>query len=285
MYSLWSLSVPPRIKNFIWRLAREVIPTRAALRRRHIAVPAGCGVCGSNSEDYNHLFFDCPFAIDCWDQEELLTWIGTVKSGAPQSNARLQRLLLDAQTDSRDKACVVIWGIWNERNMRVWKNESCTARTAMKLALDKVSNWRAAQASVVPAAGPTIHPCEKWHAPPFGSLKCNLDVGFNAATNEMGMGIILRDCDGRVVGFKQWHDVGQWTPREGEAAALLSAMYWVAEVGYEDVIFECDAEAVSIALASDEDDLSEFGCFISRCRDMLASFPRFRVQVVRRNRN
>ncbi|CAN1824958.1 Putative ribonuclease H protein At1g65750 [Linum perenne] len=282
---LWDLSVPPRIKNFMWRLVREVIPTRAALRRRHIAVPQGCGVCGSNPEDYNHLFFNCSYAIDCWNSAGLSDRFDSIRTSSPQAAGRFQLLLQVAQTDFRDSASIVLWGIWNERNRRVWRNESCTARTAMKLAFDDVSNWLAAQASPVPPAQPAVHPCEKWHAPPFGSLKCNSDVGFHAATNEMGMGIILRDCDGRVVGFKQWHDVGQWTPREGEAAALLSAMSWVAEIGYEDVIFECDAEAISHALDSDEDDLSEFGCLISRCRELLASFPRFRIQVVRRIRN
>ncbi|CAN1763719.1 Putative ribonuclease H protein At1g65750 [Linum perenne] len=282
---LWDLSVPPRIKNFMWRLGREVIPTRAALRRRHIAVPSGCGVCGNDSEDYNHLFFDCSFATDCWNHAGLSVWINSIRMSVPQSSERIQRILQAAQSDSRDKASTVLWGIWNERNRRVWRNESCTAGTAMKLALDDVKNWSAAQIPAVPHAHPAADPCGKWHAPPFGSLKCNSDVGFQAATNEMGMGIILRDCDGRVIGYKQWHDVGQWTPREGEAAALLSAMSWVVGIGYEDVIFECDAEAISQALASDEDDLSEFGCIISRCRELLTSFPRFRIQVVRRNRN
>ncbi|CAN1173790.1 Putative ribonuclease H protein At1g65750 [Linum perenne] len=240
---LWNLSVPPRIKNFIWRLAREVIPTRAALRRRHILVPGGCGICGNGSEDYNHLFYDCPYATDCWEQAGLLLWISAIRTGTPHSDGRLQMILQAAQADSRDKAGIVLWGIWKERNRQVWRSESCTARTAMKLAFDDVANWRAAQLPVVPTARAVPASCNKWHAPPFGSLKCNSDIGFNAATNEMGMGIVLRDCDGRVVGYKQWHDVGQWTPREGEAAALLSAMYWVAAVGYEDCTIRSEGKS------------------------------------------
>ncbi|CAN1757082.1 Putative ribonuclease H protein At1g65750 [Linum perenne] len=220
---LWNLSVPPRIKNFVWRLAREVIPTRAALRRRHILVPGGCGICGNDSEDYNHLFFDCPYATDCWEQAGLLIWINTIRTGTPRSDGRLQVILQAAQADSRDKAGIVLWGIWKERNRRVWRSESCTTRTAMQLAFDDVANWRAAQLPVVPTARAVPPSCNKWHAPPFGSLKCNSDIGFNAATNEMGMGIVLRDCDGRVVGYKQWHDVGQWTPPgRGSSCSAIS---------------------------------------------------------------
>ncbi|CAN1191226.1 hypothetical protein LINPERHAP2_LOCUS40933 [Linum perenne] len=101
----------------------------------------------------------------------------------------------------------------------------------------------------------------------------------------MGMGIILRDSDGRVWGYRQWHGIGQWTPREGEAAALLTALRWVSEDGHDDVIFEIDAESVKHALNDNELDASEFGCIIQQCRDILLRFPHFRVQVVRRNRN
>ncbi|CAN1158056.1 hypothetical protein LINPERPRIM_LOCUS11646 [Linum perenne] len=69
-------------------------------------------------------------------------------------------------------------------------------------------------------------------------------------------------------------------PREGEAATLLTALRCVSEDGHEDVIFEVDTEAIQHALASNEDDLSEFGCIVKQCQDIINAFPRFRVQVV-----
>ncbi|CAN1135828.1 Putative ribonuclease H protein At1g65750 [Linum perenne] len=163
---IWSMTVPPRIKNFMWRLARAVIPIRAALHRRHIAVPGACGICGSATEDFNHLFFDCQYAEDCWEHASLCVWIADIKLNTPLFDDWLQRLLLSAATDSREKAAVVLWGLWRERNRRVWTQEACTARTATKLALEDVANWLAAQTLTAPAARPPPPSCGKWHAPP-----------------------------------------------------------------------------------------------------------------------
>ncbi|CAN1138248.1 hypothetical protein LINPERHAP2_LOCUS10559 [Linum perenne] len=62
-------------------------------------------------------------------------------------------------------------------------------------------------------------------------------------------------------------------------------MRWIGNTGHAPVIFEIDAETVGKAITDAEDDVSEFGCLIQSCRDMLRTHPSFCVQVVRRNRN
>ncbi|CAN1248831.1 Putative ribonuclease H protein At1g65750 [Linum perenne] len=62
---IWQLKLPPKIRHFAWRLARQVIPVRAELRRRHYDVPEECGVCGMVVEDFCHLFGECSFVEDC----------------------------------------------------------------------------------------------------------------------------------------------------------------------------------------------------------------------------
>ncbi|CAN1129424.1 Putative ribonuclease H protein At1g65750 [Linum perenne] len=140
---VWSFQTPPRIKTFVWRLARSVLPSRAVLRGRHIAVLAACGVCASGSEDYNHLFFYCHFAEDCWLDAGLVNKVNDFWRAS--FDARLQSFLCYPVEEVRTKVATVLWGLWKERNRRVWSNEACTARTATHLALDDVANWIAAQ--------------------------------------------------------------------------------------------------------------------------------------------
>ncbi|CAN1164805.1 hypothetical protein LINPERHAP2_LOCUS25784 [Linum perenne] len=186
---------------------------------------------------------------------------------------------------TRSTAATVLWSLWRERNRRVWTNEACMVWTAMKLALDDLANWKAAQVGPQPINRNTAPQCNKWHAPPPDTLKCNTDIGFRDEENKMGLGIILQDCEGRVWGYRQWHGIGRWTTREGEAVAFLTTLRWVSEDGHDDLIFELDAESVRNALNDSVIDDSKFGCIIQQCRDFLLRFPRFRVQVVRRNRN
>ncbi|CAN1156610.1 hypothetical protein LINPERHAP2_LOCUS21043 [Linum perenne] len=62
---LWGMEMPPRVKCFLWRVARGVLPTRRALQYRHIAVPYECRVCGEGWENDWHLFLQCHFSQRC----------------------------------------------------------------------------------------------------------------------------------------------------------------------------------------------------------------------------
>ncbi|CAN1121291.1 Putative ribonuclease H protein At1g65750 [Linum perenne] len=259
---LWNLKVPPKMKNFIWRLARRVVPTRFALRSRYVDVPAPCGICGYHQEDYGHFFLSCPYATDCWVSTGLQGTVSGLIASHPNFNDWVTSMLSDTPEPSRCGIIATLWGIWRERNRRVWTNEACSAWTAMKLAHDELKNWSDAQSQPPRPQNAALRPaCSSWHAPPRASWKCNSDISFSA-DNKMGMGLVLRDDEGRVHGFYTWHGIGSWTAREGEAAALLCAMRWIGNTGHAPVIFEIDAETVGKAIADTDDDVSEFGCLI-----------------------
>ncbi|CAN1129696.1 Putative ribonuclease H protein At1g65750 [Linum perenne] len=283
---LWGLNVQPKMKNFLWRLARNVVPNRSSLRRRHINVPAQCGVCGLAEESNDHLFRTCHYAIDCWDAVGL----SDVVLNPSQSNLCfvdwLTSWLQVPQESTKSLITAVLWGLWRERNRRVWSHEALAAHISVKLAVEEMKEWKQARAGPVNPGGVQQRLlCPKWHAPPAGVVKCNSDFGMFAAESSMGMGMVIRDSQGAVLKYKMWHGRGAWEPREGEAAALVSAMRWLVEEGFDTVIFEVDAEEVGHAVNSELTDDSEFGCLISMCRELKASNPGFSVQVVRRNRN
>lgn len=63
---LWKLRVPPKVKNFLWRLGRNCIPTRDVLIRRHLDVPSECPFCAQSDKTLLHLFAECTNAANCW---------------------------------------------------------------------------------------------------------------------------------------------------------------------------------------------------------------------------
>ncbi|CAN1249387.1 Putative ribonuclease H protein At1g65750 [Linum perenne] len=283
---LWCLDVQPKMKNLVWRLARNVVPTRVALRRRRINVPSLCGICGLADESQAHLFLNCPFAIDCWQHTTLSHVVNPASVEIADFDAWLRDLLQSTIITEKSKIVAVLWGIWRERNRRVWTQEAFAVPTAMKLALDEHLMWKQAQnLAATPRPNRPQPACGKWHAPPSGVVKCNTDFALFAAEGSMGMGMVIRDSQGEVIKYKMWHGRGTWSPREGEAAALVSAMRWLASEGFSNAIFETDAEEVGHAANSTIPDDSDFGCLIAMSREMLAWYPGFSVQVVRRNRN
>ena len=66
---LWKRKCTPRIKFFAWLMMVDRLNTKIMLRRRHYNTQAGiyCILCNHNAEeDVDHLFFGCPFAVNCW---------------------------------------------------------------------------------------------------------------------------------------------------------------------------------------------------------------------------
>ncbi|KAG2275095.1 hypothetical protein Bca52824_057650 [Brassica carinata] len=62
--SIWSIKTSPKIKDFLWRVAKKAIPVSANLETRGLpAFP--CKRCGGIEDDL-HTFLLCPFAQELW---------------------------------------------------------------------------------------------------------------------------------------------------------------------------------------------------------------------------
>lgn len=56
---LWKAPIPNKIKNFMWRLAKNILPTRHNLQRKGIVLDTSCPLCHSEAETVEHLFMNC----------------------------------------------------------------------------------------------------------------------------------------------------------------------------------------------------------------------------------
>lgn len=59
---LWSSTISPCVKHFIWRLVLNRIHTTDNLGTKGVVVDKLCKVCDSTEETVSHLFFDFPLA-------------------------------------------------------------------------------------------------------------------------------------------------------------------------------------------------------------------------------
>ena len=68
---LWNLSVPNKVKNFLWRATMNVLPTCDNLIRRRVEVMPICSFCNHQNETVLHALVDCAFARTCWISSSL----------------------------------------------------------------------------------------------------------------------------------------------------------------------------------------------------------------------
>ena len=58
MEIIWKLHCPNKIRNFIWRACKDILPTKTKLRDRKIPVEVECNLCGG-VETASHTFWSC----------------------------------------------------------------------------------------------------------------------------------------------------------------------------------------------------------------------------------
>ena len=61
-----SISMPSKIRFFIWKACRRALAVRHNLERQRIRVVNKCELCGALDETEAHLFFYCEFSHAFW---------------------------------------------------------------------------------------------------------------------------------------------------------------------------------------------------------------------------
>ncbi|CAN1787158.1 Putative ribonuclease H protein At1g65750 [Linum perenne] len=286
--AIWKLQLPPKVKHFLWRLARGVLPLRRNLWLRRISVPGECGLCGQEAENEFHVFLHCAVAADCWSEAGLLTNIQNSGADGGGFKEWMLKVCSEWRKEKVGIWAVVLWSIWWERNQRVWKGESRTARLIVDAGINAKAEWEVARGIADRPQGSEEERrwmCESWHMPPVGKVKCNIDASFRAHERKWGCGMVIRDHEGGLVVCRTFWQEGCLTVREGEAIGLLKTLEWVVERGYVELLIEVDSSVVVAAVMSHTEDLTEFGRIIAMCRRVFNSYPQLQVRSVRRNRN
>ena len=65
--NIWSLQIPNKYKNFLWRACRDSLPTKSNLTRKTIVQTPTCDRCASMAEDTIHALWGCPGLNKVWD--------------------------------------------------------------------------------------------------------------------------------------------------------------------------------------------------------------------------
>jgi hypothetical protein len=62
---LWKTAVPAKIQIFLWRLARQSLPTRYVRNHRDMAPSPACSICGQE-DSWRHSLIECNLARCLW---------------------------------------------------------------------------------------------------------------------------------------------------------------------------------------------------------------------------
>ncbi|KAL8094612.1 hypothetical protein AgCh_036233 [Apium graveolens] len=87
----------------------------------------------------------------------------------------------------------------------------------------------------------------RWERPVTGWVKVNIDAVLFEDVHSTGMGIVVRDAEGKFLMVVSRQRDGLVSPREAEALCLKEALSWLKDKGLSKCIFETDSQLLARA--------------------------------------
>jgi hypothetical protein len=204
------LPVLPKVRNFIWKLVRNGLPTSESRCHRHIAKEAGCELCYHRCEDGFHAVMTCTHARALrMAMREI--WALPPEERLYNDGPEWFFLVLLDSYDMGEVAnpAMVLWRAWSFQN----KVTRAGAALSIEASIDYLRrlgeelhttreatgarhNGRSNRGPVRPSQN---GPGSYWVPPLHGTIKINVDGAFNPVSGEAAVGVIARDHGGNPV--------------------------------------------------------------------------------------
>ncbi len=239
---LWSLSLPQKVKVFMWKACLGILPTYDLLWHRHMRRDGICFCCKVDVESISHVIWSCPAANDVWLQSglSLHKWDRSIYSFFDLLVCAQKRFKLgDLQL-----FCCMDFFIWEQRNWVIHERGSYNPIAVVDRARNLRQSFHRKPTVKGPATGvvddgvvalrsdlPWVPPMEGWY-------KMNWAVCFHHSPKAWRFGVLVRDNAGGVLAacVGSLLDLPRGVPQG--YGAIIQALQFVVEMGFLDVVME-----------------------------------------------
>jgi hypothetical protein len=124
---LWKIKAPNKCRFFLWLLLHGRCWTSDRLQRHELPNNSNCALCNQEAETLEHLLLHCAYNREVWfrifrrhgwvallpvaQQAIIDWWLSMRKRVSKVSRSRFDSIF-----------ALVLWRLWNERNVRVFRN-------------------------------------------------------------------------------------------------------------------------------------------------------------------
>ena len=148
---------------------------------------------------------------------------------------------------------------------------------------ERLLEYRLAQEPPIPEFRPTG--ATRWYPPQTTQHKVNYDGALFKEIWQAGVGVVVRDADGRVCGALSDRTVLPRTVEEVEAIACRKVVRFALQLGLAEVVFEGDFETITTAINSGSPCFSSFGHILDYVKALALNFVSATFVHVKRQGN
>lgn len=164
---IWNIKVPPKISIFLWKVQWGILPTCDFLHRKLSDFSPLCKWCNNESENINHLFWDCSLAKWVWDF--IGKWWSLENKLSSMASFSLSSLFkLQMSGNSWNIWALVVaaavWTIWVARNEFVFQQVRISKSCLEQVLHIRISKW--GKASGIMRFGNDY----LWRVNPYGAI-------------------------------------------------------------------------------------------------------------------
>uniref|UniRef100_A0A803P8W5 Reverse transcriptase domain-containing protein n=1 Tax=Cannabis sativa TaxID=3483 RepID=A0A803P8W5_CANSA len=260
---LWALKLPKKVKNFVWRVINDALPTAVNLLHRKVLQSNVCSLCNRSRETLSHALFMCTRALHVWAQ---LPFFKAAPNISHLNGFEIFSSLVAATSNSElERILCRMWSIWTERNKEIHGTKPKPASLIGSFAdsyVQQFTNSSLQQSPSVSNSLPQHCPTSrddnlrttresgtvKWTPPHAGFFKLNVDAAYDATGAVIGLGAVIRDYFGDVVGAFSQSLRGSYSVKEMEAMGIIYNLHWARNNGLHIHFIETDSLLVANAI-------------------------------------
>ncbi|PRQ29297.1 putative ribonuclease H-like domain-containing protein [Rosa chinensis] len=158
------------------------------------------------------------------------------------------------------------WFVWKERNQRVWSNRFVSLT---HLQFQIRSSFMLVQSHLVTTRRTSGRIRPVWSPPSSGWLKANCDGAFDLLSKSGGIGVVIRDALGDIVGGACIKVNSVASPEAIEAMACRAACSLAVQYHLSPIIFETDCQHLVSSVESGAEETSALGRVIEDINSFL----------------
>ncbi|XP_050238023.1 uncharacterized protein LOC126687507 [Mercurialis annua] len=251
---LWGLSIPNKIRVFVWRCVHNGLFTGEALHMR-LQLSPSCPFCAA-VETLEHMLLHCSRIHLIWFGSPLSFrshWDLTTKFHLQWKHISNQLTSLDPTASSLELFCFILWHIWKSRNNCIFQNAQDSPEWVISQSIRDRAEFDQAQQeqrSLVLRRQPPPQQHYNVHVIPSYCLKINYDAAVDTQKQQGCVGLMAKNADNVILGRFSALFRFIWDPGILEFLALRETMNWAISNDWNNVIFEGDALQVSTMINS-----------------------------------
>ena len=282
--TLWGVPLPHKVRHFAWRACKDVLPTKASLKKRNMVQDQTCDGCRAGAETTGRLFWSCPKAREVWSWSMLA--VLPIRDSVQSFIELLWKLMVEDRVDEDKVAQVVCiaWTMWNNRNVIRIGRKGQTGREMVYWAQHYLEEYKATTACN-DSKVTKVDTRGAWVPPPRNVFKVNVDAAVFAQQKAVGIGVIIRDDMGRLEAALSKRLDAPLGAVEAEAMAYKTRLLFAKDIGIQEVVIEGDSLIIHHALSDDSNPPISVSAIIQGMQELCEVFYKIEFSHVRRQGN